>query len=88
MQTLQPVHPEQQKQQLMQRFAEKFEASNKLFTSEMAERTQGIINMLSVHQIENYPSKLLVKILPKINNKLKFLRAAHQFVVEEKVRRP
>lgn len=83
LQALLPVHPDEQKHKILMNFREKNIQFTNLFTPDIYNRTRNLLDEISVLQIESYPSKLINKLIPKIDDKLKFLQQAYKFIIEE-----
>lgn len=55
----------------------------KSFTPEIQQKTLNLFDEISVLQVETFPSHLIKKIIPKINNRQTFLKQAYKFILEE-----
>ena len=84
LQALLPAHPDEQKHKILINFRQKNILATNLFTPEIYKRTRNLLDEISVVQIESYPSKLINKLIPKIDDKLIFLQQAHKFIIEER----
>uniref|UniRef100_A0A336M3T0 CSON009294 protein n=1 Tax=Culicoides sonorensis TaxID=179676 RepID=A0A336M3T0_CULSO len=83
MQALDPVDVDYQKQSALIRYQNELLSAEELFTNQIRDRTVKLMSGINVLQIETYPSKWIIRILPKIDQKLTFLRKASKSIVEE-----
>ncbi|XP_053695545.1 dynein axonemal heavy chain 3 [Sabethes cyaneus] len=83
LQALLPEHPDEQKRKILDKFEKSYAAAIEGFDDNMRQRTLNLLDELSVEKIEHYPSHLIKKILPRIDDRIAYLNAAHKFILEE-----
>uniref|UniRef100_A0A182XBB4 AAA+ ATPase domain-containing protein n=1 Tax=Anopheles quadriannulatus TaxID=34691 RepID=A0A182XBB4_ANOQN len=83
LQALLPVHPDDQKHKILQRYEHNFRHAMCFFDDAMKQRTLNVLDQLDVRKIEHFPSHLIKKILPRIDQRLNHLKQAHKFISEE-----
>ncbi|XP_062562978.1 dynein axonemal heavy chain 3 isoform X3 [Armigeres subalbatus] len=83
LQALLPVHPDEQKQKILQKYEMRYTEAINNFDENMRQRTLNVLDELSVEKIEHYPSHLIKKILPRIDHRITYLKQAHKFILEE-----
>ncbi|KAL1398756.1 hypothetical protein pipiens_008712 [Culex pipiens pipiens] len=83
LQALLPTHPDDQKQKILEKYEKRYTAAVADFDAEMRQRTLNVLDDLAVEKIEHYPSHLIKKILPKIDDRIAYLKQAYKFILEE-----
>uniref|UniRef100_A0A1I8MKN2 AAA+ ATPase domain-containing protein n=1 Tax=Musca domestica TaxID=7370 RepID=A0A1I8MKN2_MUSDO len=78
-----PVDPEEQKSRIMKTYEVKLKKAEKQFTPRMERRYKCLMKHLSITNLETYPSKLIKKVLPRVNCNRTYLRDAYKFIQKE-----
>lgn len=84
---LQPNSVEYQRDKIMSDYKILMEEKSKIFRNPIykyKERSLKLLTRLSVSQIQNYPSDIIIEILPRINKKIQYLQEAYKFIKTEK----
>lgn len=71
-----PVSVEAQKDQILQNYSSKVDLQQSKFTPEMEQKVYSLMTSLSATEIQEFPSHLLMKALPKVSPNLPYLREA------------
>ncbi|XP_058823709.1 dynein axonemal heavy chain 3 [Topomyia yanbarensis] len=83
LQALLPVHPDEQKQTILDKYENRYAEACTSFDEDMRQRTLNLLDELSIEKIGHYPSHLIKKILPRIDDRIVYLKQAHKFILEE-----
>lgn len=74
-----PVTVEEQKQRIVDNFQTQHKSEQELFTREMERKFYDLAMQISVNEIQPFPTDLLIRAIPKISSKMKYLQEAIQF---------
>ncbi|XP_055607362.1 dynein axonemal heavy chain 3 isoform X2 [Uranotaenia lowii] len=83
LQALLPTDLDEQKLKILDKYERSYLQFVKNFDDNMRSRTLTLMDELCVEKIEHYPSHLIKKILPRIDNRIAFLKNAYKFIQEE-----
>ncbi|XP_055637886.1 dynein axonemal heavy chain 3 isoform X3 [Toxorhynchites rutilus septentrionalis] len=83
LQALLPVHPDEQKLKILEKYEKRYAEAIAIFDDDMRQRTLNVLDEISVEKIDHYPSHLIKKILPRIDNRIAYLKQAYKFILQE-----
>ncbi|XP_037908989.1 dynein heavy chain 3, axonemal [Hermetia illucens] len=78
-----PVDPDHQKRIILQRYMDELAKAEELFTCAMKLKMIKLMKNINIRKLETYPSKLIKKVLPKIDSHIPYLQKAYKFIVKE-----
>uniref|UniRef100_A0A1B0EXW2 AAA+ ATPase domain-containing protein n=1 Tax=Lutzomyia longipalpis TaxID=7200 RepID=A0A1B0EXW2_LUTLO len=80
-----PMEVEDQRSRILRHHTAHMKVEFAKFTADIQTRSIDVMAQINVLRVQDYPSHLIVKILPKINPRVGFLKDAYKFIQAEKL---